>query len=89
MGETSVEQQQSSSVAYQDGNVVLRDGATVRVRVMQPEDEPKLVALLQSLSEEDRWFRFFSPAKVSTLAEAHREATKGIFMPVGSQYWKA
>jgi len=76
MAETSLEQPQASSAAYRDGDVVLRDGSTVRVRLMRPADEKKLVALLQSLSEEDRWFRFFSPTKDSALAvEAHREAT--------------
>ena len=58
-----------------DGDVVLRDGSTVRVRPIRPEDEPSLVALFDSLFEESRWFRFFSPAKGSALAaEGHREA---------------
>ncbi len=58
------------------GDVVLRDGSTIRVRVMCPEDEPGLVSLLQSLSEESRWLRFYSSASGSALAaEAHREAT--------------
>ena len=57
------------------GNVVLRDGSTVRVRTMRPDDEHALVVLFQSLSDESRWFRFFSPAKGSALAaEARREA---------------
>lgn len=56
--------------------MVLRDGSTVRVRPLRPEDEAKLFALLRSLSDEDRWFRFFSPTKDSALkVEAHREAT--------------
>src|SRR5512132_289306 len=61
---------------YPDGDVVLRDGSTVRVRMMRPGDEGGLLDLFQSLSEESRWWRFFSPAKGSALAaEAHREAT--------------
>ena len=65
-----------SSAAYRDGDVVLRDGSTVRVRLMRAQDEPKLVRLFQSLSDQDRWFRFFAPTKDSALAvEAHREAT--------------
>ena len=57
------------------GDVVLRDGSTVRVRTLRPEDEHSLLKLFESLSEESRWFRFFSPAKGSALAaEAHREA---------------
>ena len=62
--------------AHRDGDVVLRDGSTVRIRVMRPADEPSLLALLQSLSDESRWLRFYSSASGSALAaEAHREAT--------------
>jgi acetyl coenzyme A synthetase (ADP forming)-like protein len=66
------------------GDVVLRDGSTVRVQVMRPADEAGLVSLFQSLSDEARWFRFFSPANDSALAaEAHREVnldhTFGLF----------
>jgi acetyl coenzyme A synthetase (ADP forming)-like protein len=58
-----------------DGDVVLRDGSTVHVRMMRPGDEQGLLVLFQSLSEESRWFRFFSPTTGSALAaEAHREA---------------
>lgn len=57
------------------GDVVLRDGSTVHVRPMFADDEPGLLALFNSLTEESRWFRFFTPAKGSALAaEAHREA---------------
>ena len=58
-----------------DGDVALRDGSTVHIRVMRPADEPRLLALLQSLSDESRWLRFYSSASGSALAaEAHREA---------------
>jgi len=58
-----------------DGDVVLRDGSTVHVRMMRPGDEQGLLVLFQSLSEESRWLRFFSPTTGSALAaEAHREA---------------
>lgn len=60
---------------HRNGDVVLRDGSTVRIRVMKPVDEAGLVALLQSLSEESRWLRFYSLSSNSALAtEAHREA---------------
>ena len=60
---------------HRDGDVVLRDGSTVRIRVMKPADEAGLVALLQSLSEDSRWLRFYSLPSDSVLAtEAHREA---------------
>jgi acetyl coenzyme A synthetase (ADP forming)-like protein len=59
---------------HRDGDVVLRDGSTIRVRKMQPGDDQGLFALFQSLSEESRWLRFFSVANGRALAaEAHRE----------------
>jgi acetate---CoA ligase (ADP-forming) len=64
-----------TALAQRDGDVVLRDGTTVRVRVMRPEDEPLLFQLFKSLSTESRWLRFLSLAKDSGLAaEAHRES---------------
>jgi acetyl coenzyme A synthetase (ADP forming)-like protein len=58
-----------------DGDVVLRDGSTVHIRVMGPADEPGLCALLTSLTEESRWLRFYSVQNSTALAaEAHREA---------------
>ena len=60
---------------YREGDVVLRDGSTVRIRVMRPSDEAGLRQLLTSLSEESRWLRFYSLQNSSALAaEAHREA---------------
>jgi acetate---CoA ligase (ADP-forming) len=62
-------------VLHRDGDVVLRDGSTVRIRVMRPSDEPGLCALLTSLSEESRWLRFYCLQNSSGIAaEAHREA---------------
>jgi acetyl coenzyme A synthetase (ADP forming)-like protein len=46
--------------AIPEADIVLRDGSTVHVRASTPEDEPRLRAFLASLSEESRWFRFFS-----------------------------
>jgi len=36
---------------HRDGDVVLRDGSTVRIRAMQPSDDKLLLALFESLSE--------------------------------------
>ena len=67
-----------------DGDVVLRDGSTVRIRLMKPEDESRLFELFRSLSPESRWFRFFSPGKDSILAaEAHRESELDYHHTVG------
>src|SRR5688572_3672990 len=57
------------------GDVVLRDGSTVRIRVMRPSDEAGLCALLSSLSDESRWLRFYCNQNSTAIAaEAHREA---------------
>ena len=60
---------------HRDGDVVLRDGSTVRIRVMRPEDEAGLCALLTTLSDESRWLRFYCNQNSTAIAaEAHREA---------------
>src|SRR4051794_14042632 len=41
-------------------DVVLRGGETIRLRPLQPDDEPELVGFLERLSVEARAFRFFS-----------------------------
>ena len=65
---------QKRADVHRDGDVVLRDGSTVRIRVMRPSDEAGLAALLTSLSEESRWLRFYCLQNSSALAaEAHRE----------------
>ena len=62
-------------IKRRQGDVVLRDGSTVHIRVMRPEDEAGLCGLLTSLSEESRWLRFYCQKNSTALAaEAHREA---------------
>src|ERR1700681_4504892 len=53
-------------------DVVLRDGSTVRVRPTRAGDEPSILAFLGALSDESRYFRFFSGAP--NLNEAARRA---------------
>ena len=58
-----------------EGDIVLRDGSTVHIRVMRPADEGGLCELLNSLSEDSRWLRFYCLQNSAGLAaEAHREA---------------
>ncbi len=65
----------NSKAMHRDGDVVLRDGSTVRIRVMRPSDEAGLCELLSSLSEESRWLRFYcNQNRTAIAAEAHREA---------------
>src|SRR3954453_19082677 len=46
--------------AVAEADIVLRDGSTVHVRPATAEDAPRLRAFLASLSDESRWFRYFS-----------------------------
>ncbi|HXY91221.1 MAG TPA: GNAT family N-acetyltransferase [Acidimicrobiia bacterium] len=45
-----------------EGDVVLADGGSAHLRPVRPEDAVQLRALYESLSEESRYLRFFSPA---------------------------
>ncbi len=61
---------------YQEGDVVLKDGSTIHVRPIRPDDEARLLELFRSLSDQSRWLRFFAPVSDAVLtAEAHREVT--------------
>ena len=53
-------------------DVVLRDGSTVRVRPVRPEDEARYLAFLRALSEESRAMRYFVPTSETFLAEEGR-----------------
>jgi acetyl coenzyme A synthetase (ADP forming)-like protein len=74
MAAENITAQQSENMR-RDGDVVLRDGSTVHIRVMRAADEAGLCGLLTSLSEESRWLRFYCAQNSAGLAaEAHREA---------------
>src|SRR6185369_852357 len=75
---------------HRDGDVVLRDGSTVRIRAMQPSDDKLLLALFESLSEESRWLRFLSVASGAALAaearrESHLDRTVGLVALSGTE----
>ena len=42
-----------------EADVVLRDGSTVHVRPLRPEDKDELLRMLEGLSDQSRYFRFF------------------------------
>ena len=54
-------------------DVALRDGSTVHVRPTRASDEAAILAFLRGLSEESRYFRFFSGAP-NLKAAAHQAA---------------
>ncbi|HET9591368.1 MAG TPA: hypothetical protein VFP17_00505, partial [Solirubrobacterales bacterium] len=48
--------------AHREADVVLRDGSTVHLRPVRPEDEPTLGEFFASLDPQSLAFRFFSGA---------------------------
>jgi acetyl coenzyme A synthetase (ADP forming)-like protein len=66
----------NKSITHLEGDVVLRDGSTVRVRQIRPDDEQRLLEFYRGLSKESRWLRFFSPISDAVLeSQAHRDVT--------------
>ena len=55
--------------------VVLRNGARVRVRAIRPDDAPRLVALFDRLDRDTVYHRFFTPMKRLPPDWARRLAT--------------
>src|SRR5207247_4861615 len=47
-------------LADPEQSVILRNGASVRVRAIRPDDEPRLMALCRRLSPRTVYQRFFS-----------------------------
>ncbi|MBL8150196.1 MAG: GNAT family N-acetyltransferase [Blastocatellia bacterium] len=45
---------------YYESDVVLRDGSTIRLRPIKPEDKEGLIDLYKNLSKESLYFRFFT-----------------------------
>ncbi len=58
--------------AQWESDVVLADGGTVRIRPVRRDDEPRLVALYERLSDESIYLRFFSPVPRPTAAQLER-----------------
>jgi acetyl coenzyme A synthetase (ADP forming)-like protein len=52
-----------------EGDVVLADGATMRVRAMRADDEPLVARMYERLSDDSVYLRFFSPV-TSAMATA-------------------
>ena len=60
---------------------MLRDGSTVHVRETHAEDEPRLRAFFAALSDEARWFRFFSGGGGPRLGGAQRRRPRQRALP--------
>ncbi|MDR5697152.1 MAG: GNAT family N-acetyltransferase [Armatimonadota bacterium] len=55
--------------SHLEADVVLRDGSTVRIRPVRPDDEGDLVAFFRALSADSLAMRFFAPVTDHFLAE--------------------
>jgi acetyl coenzyme A synthetase (ADP forming)-like protein len=55
-----------------ESDVVLTDGGTVRVRPVRADDEPRVLALYERLSDESVYLRFFSPVPRPTAVQLER-----------------
>src|SRR5919108_2987844 len=60
--------------AHREADVPLRDGSTVHLRPVRPEDYEAVHEFLRGLSDTSRWFRFFSGS--ANLEQAARWASE-------------
>jgi acetate---CoA ligase (ADP-forming) len=58
--------------AQRETDVVLRDGSTLHVRPVRPQDEAGLLAFYSTLSDDARLMRFFSPLSDTALVQQVR-----------------
>jgi acetyl coenzyme A synthetase (ADP forming)-like protein len=75
--------------AHREATVVLRDGGTVAVRPVRPEDEPDLARFFSSLSLESRVLRFFAAvsnadSSVKRMVQVDYTSRYGIVAVAGS-----
>jgi acetyltransferase len=66
------------------GYCTLRDGTTVTIRPIRPEDEPLMVKFHQILSERSVYFRYFGALKLSRRVE-HERLTRICFIDYDRQ----
>jgi acetyl coenzyme A synthetase (ADP forming)-like protein len=70
--------------AQYESDVVVRDGSTIRLRPVRPDDAPALRELHERLSAESQYFRFFAPSagSPSEVARLLRAGDQGQFVLV-------
>lgn len=61
------------------GQFQLRNGETVTIRPIRPEDEPQIAAFHETLSEETVYYRYFHPQKLSRRV-AHSRLRRTCFL---------
>jgi acetyltransferase len=57
----------------------MKDGTSVVIRPIRPEDEPAMIAFHQKLSERSVYLRFFQPLKL-TQRTSHERLTRACFI---------
>ncbi|MEV7872032.1 GNAT family N-acetyltransferase [Streptomyces sp. NPDC088124] len=55
-----------------EADVVLRDGATARIRPITTEDAERLVSFFEKVSDESKYYRFFAPYPRLSDRDVHR-----------------
>lgn len=58
--------------AHWEGDVLLRDGRTAHIRPIRPEDDELMVEFYARVSDESKYYRFFSPMPVLSERDVRR-----------------
>ncbi|MCX9191208.1 GNAT family N-acetyltransferase [Carbonactinospora thermoautotrophica] len=58
--------------AHWEADVVLRDGGTAHLRPIRPDDAERLVAFYDRVSDQSKYFRFFTPYPRLSERDVHR-----------------
>jgi len=77
--------------AHREATIVLRDGSTLSVRPIRPEDEEQLARFFASLSLESRVFRFFAAvanagASIKRMIDVDYASRYGLVALAGAQH---
>jgi acetate---CoA ligase (ADP-forming) len=77
--------------AHREATIVLRDGSTLSVRPIRPEDEEELARFFASLSLESRVFRFFAAvanagASIKRMIDVDYTTRYGLIAVAGAQH---
>ncbi len=71
-GETTPTAGITAPPAHWEGDVLLRDGRTAHIRPIRPEDDELMVEFYARVSDESKYYRFFSPMPVLSERDVRR-----------------
>ena len=72
VNQTSVSNASVSDSSHYEAEEILRDGGSIRIRAIRPDDKARLVDHFQRLSQRSAYFRFFGAKKRLTDEELRR-----------------